>query len=426
MLVRRNVYDLDPNGPELRAYARGITAMKKRPLSDPTSWAYQANIHGTEERRLRPGWNSCQHGSWFFPSWHRMYLYWFERIVRKASGLNGFALPYWNYEKDGQEPLPAAFRRPAKPDNALYVEERSRQANGGETPSGSLTSSRQALATEQFISTNGAAGFGGQRQDDGTGFLNGALEQAPHNTMHVWIGGRGLMSAFETAARDPIFWLHHANIDRLWEVWLAQEGGRSNPTDEDKWMNETFVFFDEDGRRREMSGRQIVDIVRQLDYEYDDLSGGNQGPQSAGRAMAPASDGERTTLAVRDGVVLGNRRSTVSLAVAPGGAATPVLELTDVSATVNDGFAYEIYVGLRSGGTPDFRDPAFVGTLSSFGMPRSGQGSHAGHGGGASYRFAIEGGLPDGDVAVTFVPVVTPDRANAGGNVRIGRLAITG
>ena len=30
------------------------------------------------------------------------------------------------------------------------------------------------------------------------------------------------MGAFETAGLDPLFWLHHANIDRLWEVWLNQ------------------------------------------------------------------------------------------------------------------------------------------------------------------------------------------------------------
>ena len=34
-----------------------------------------------------------------------------------------------------------------------------------------------------------------------------------------------------TAAQDPIFWLHHANIDRLWNHWLQQGGGRADPTD---------------------------------------------------------------------------------------------------------------------------------------------------------------------------------------------------
>ncbi|MGH7262080.1 MAG: tyrosinase family protein [Nitrospiraceae bacterium] len=39
-------------------------------------------------------WNTCQHGSYFFLSWHRMYLYYFERILREASRDPNFALPY--------------------------------------------------------------------------------------------------------------------------------------------------------------------------------------------------------------------------------------------------------------------------------------------------------------------------------------------
>ena len=45
----------------------------------------------------------CQHQGWFFLPWHRMYLYFFERIVRaavvEAGGPADFALPYWNYDK---------------------------------------------------------------------------------------------------------------------------------------------------------------------------------------------------------------------------------------------------------------------------------------------------------------------------------------
>jgi tyrosinase len=33
------------------------------------------------------------------------------------------------------------------------------------------------------------------------------------------IGGDGWMSDPDKAALDPIFWLHHANIDRLWAAW---------------------------------------------------------------------------------------------------------------------------------------------------------------------------------------------------------------
>ncbi|CAL9021944.1 unnamed protein product [Prunus brigantina] len=51
----------------------------------------------------------------------------------------------------------------------------------------------------------------------------GIVERAPHNTMHKWVGSnfqpkREDMGAFYSAARDPTFYAHQANIDRLWEL----------------------------------------------------------------------------------------------------------------------------------------------------------------------------------------------------------------
>ena len=40
-----------------------------------------------------------------------------------------------------------------------------------------------------------------------------------HNKVHLYIGG--LMMDVPTSSNDPIFWLHHCNIDRLYERWLA-------------------------------------------------------------------------------------------------------------------------------------------------------------------------------------------------------------
>src|SRR5262249_27419937 len=84
--VRRSVFS--PTAP-LADYRTGVGVMKSRPLTDPTSWLYQANMHGTTAPPPAGAlWNQCQHGSFFFLSWHRMYLYYFERIVRKACGNN--------------------------------------------------------------------------------------------------------------------------------------------------------------------------------------------------------------------------------------------------------------------------------------------------------------------------------------------------
>lgn len=40
-----------------------------------------------------------------------------------------------------------------------------------------------------------------------------------HNEIHDETGGGGHMSALEVAAFDPLFWVHHCNVDRLWAIW---------------------------------------------------------------------------------------------------------------------------------------------------------------------------------------------------------------
>jgi tyrosinase len=79
--------------------------------SDPASWGYQAQVHGTCDPRRdrfpsRDGvvaiWDECAHEHWFFLPWHRAYLLEFESVVRQhIEALGGpaetWALPYWEY-----------------------------------------------------------------------------------------------------------------------------------------------------------------------------------------------------------------------------------------------------------------------------------------------------------------------------------------
>jgi hypothetical protein len=97
-------------------YAKAVASLRAKPLTDPTSWRYQAAIHAYR-RELDPlavdgealpsnadqsrFWGKCQHGGWYFLPWHRAYLACFEQIVRaeivKLGGPDAWALPYWNY-----------------------------------------------------------------------------------------------------------------------------------------------------------------------------------------------------------------------------------------------------------------------------------------------------------------------------------------
>lgn len=249
--VRQNVYCMTSYSPALVAYKNAINAMSAKPATDPTSWLAQANIHGTYSPPAGMITDACQHSNLFFLAWHRMYLYYFERIVRKASGDPTFALPYWGYSPTGTRNLPAPFRLPAAASNPLYVSQRLAAINGGGNLNASAVDAGVALAALAF------AGF------------SGSLEGTPHGAVHGSVGGStGWMSFFETAAQDPIFWLHHCNIDRLWEVWLASGGGRINPTTNTSWMGQPYPFYDENGAQVNLTVSQILDTATQLNYRY--------------------------------------------------------------------------------------------------------------------------------------------------------------
>ncbi len=243
--IRKNIYSLTTT--EINAIKTGIANMKALPLSDPTSWRYQAAIHGTTLANNLPSWNSChQNGAaFFFLAWHRMYVYFFERILRSKSGVSSLTIPYWNYQTN---PVLHPAYRNSSPSNTLYDGSRNASINaGGSLPGSISTSINNALNLIPYYSFQGS--------------ING-----PHGSVHVAIGGN--MGSVTSAALDPVFWLHHGNIDRLWEQWFRRCNGRSNPTD-NAWLTKTYTFFDENGNAVNMSGSQIINTVSQLQYRYD-------------------------------------------------------------------------------------------------------------------------------------------------------------
>ena len=181
--------------PHYDAFLKAVKAMKANTnAGDPKSWSYWTAIH----------LNRCPHSLPYFFAWHRGYLYYFERQLRAISGDTKLVLPYWDYYANPA--LPAEFTNPNGA-NPLYVD----RVN---------TNVRQALTMAPFSSTL-------------TNFPRGAanafepsFEDAPHNPVHDIIGG---WMADMQSPTDPIFWLHHANVDRLWVAWVSAGGGRKMP-----------------------------------------------------------------------------------------------------------------------------------------------------------------------------------------------------
>lgn len=455
--IRRNVWQLGtaakPWHDTLLWYARAVRVMQARPLSDPTSWRYQAAIHGLAGMVPPTGapWNECQHSTWFFLPWHRMYLAQFELIVRRAvveaGGPGDWTLPYWDYS--GAPPansLPPAFRAATLPDgtaNPLFVTQRRASVNSGTGLPPTVTSSTDAMAATVFQSPSvGPPGFGGPR----TGFAHfgpapGLLENQPHNVVHVAVGGpSGLMTDPDTAALDPIFWLHHANIDRLWETWRL--GGGANPTTSG-WGAKTFRLRSATGATVVMRPRDVADTTR-LDYTYDSLpavaavpAGGPTVPARAKPVMIGRHpDGVRVEAAGASAEVpLG---AMAPQRAAASGAAGPSfhLELADIDGSANPGVVYGVYVGLPERPTPADLEAHRVGLVSFFGIEHSRSETRTVGPAPQRYVFDITGPmatvLARGDgastVHVQLLPIEGTDdeqpAAAAAAPLRVGTIAI--
>jgi tyrosinase len=346
---------------EVTAFKAGVTAMRAKPASDPTSWTYQAAMHGSVTTPAQPLWNSCQHGTLHFLSWHRLYLHYFERILRAASGSSALTLPYWNWAYS--RVLPAAFRDPTA-GNPLFNSNRNASINAGTAmPASSVTISDDMAQT----------GF--------SGFSFG-LEGTPHGSVHVSIGG--WMGQVSRAAGDPIFWLHHCQIDRMWEEWLKQGGGRINPTDA-AWLDREFDFFDENGQRVTRKARDGLALCGTMGYVYADPF---RFPLVRLPIARPVLDGRvrprPPTESAAAPIPLGARpaRATVPVehsATEAAGERRTLLVFESLTVTNPDGY-YEIYLSPRQGSKLEPDNPAYAGNLVLFGVPIEGQPDpHAGH-----------------------------------------------
>ena len=266
--TRKNVWELGNDWADpLLWYARGVAAMSTRALAEPTSWRFYGAIHGIDQPLwqqlgylsstdqmpsdavIRRFWSQCQHGSWYFLPWHRGFVLAFEANVRdavvKLGGPADWALPYWNYFEPNQFQLPRAFASPDWPDgqgnNPLFVQQRYGPNSDGNVFVPVNMVNLNAMNDPDFtgVASGGSPGFGGVD----TGFehggqVHGGIETQPHDWVHGLVGGGdpqsqlpGLMSDPDTAGLDPIFWLHHANIDRLWAVWRQNPSTHVDPTD---------------------------------------------------------------------------------------------------------------------------------------------------------------------------------------------------
>ena len=150
--------------------------------------------------------------------------------------------------------IPPEFRKPNDPlFKSLYVAIRNPGVNNGEPidqgqPGDPASIRSRSVPTRQLAATPAF----------------GQLDNGLHGAVHVLVGGPENMGEIPYAGNDPIFWMHHCNIDRLWASWNA--GGRSSPA-----ISGSFVFANKSGHRVVNDVADFLEISK-LGYTYDSLN----------------------------------------------------------------------------------------------------------------------------------------------------------
>ncbi len=209
---------------------------------DRTSMVYQALLHT----------HYCPHGNWFFLPWHRAYLFYLERLLQAAVAdlkpATPVTIPYWDWTDD--RTVPSIFLG-AFPSNPLGNNRRyPRSLLDADVGPAVIRRTVDQASSSAFFPPNAGSQF----------------EDGPHGIVHVKIGWYedpqltrpGDFRIPATAGFDPIFWSHHANIDRHWQRWMSI-AGHSNPSLGGAWGTKLLKeFVDEKGMHFDKTVAEVM------------------------------------------------------------------------------------------------------------------------------------------------------------------------
>jgi hypothetical protein len=382
---------------EINEYRKVVSSMKALPETDPRSWRWFSGIHHyyteddvknmqgvskKDKKEMMPyilvpnevvkaknAWNQCHqyHPDKLFLLWHRVYLHYFEKVARKVSGQPNWSLPYWNYTagtKKARE-IPQAFRTRLTKDSSINPLHAPRRAS----------INRGHALDEDIVSLSA---LDNSSYED----FQSALEHVPHNVVHDALGKENslLMGAISWAAQDPIFWLHHANLDRVWDCWTNRGGVL--PTFEND--GRTYQFTDEDGSIISLTIPQMQNLVQNvIKVKYQSYEDCQRSPFELKPLTAESVDKNKNTISVQTSkpVTLTSKQVSVSF-LGPKGLRNTGGIIQIENAIVSGYTSVSYIVSYRAIG--DKGNGISIGFLNFFGKegntPDSGHEGHHHHG----------------------------------------------
>lgn len=276
--VRRNIYSLRPD--EVTRLINAINTLRANGTYDRFMQEHmQAMMTMTPLDDPISDRNAAHRGPVFLP-WHRAFIWEFEQELRRVDP--SVSLPYWAFEQENAASIPLVF-------SPQYF-----GGDGNTVQQDRVTDSRfnwiitrrigrseggQSLPTQADVNTllqiNDYDTFPFNEQSQG---FRAAIEgwtgtNAPwgmHNQVHRYVGGDMLPDDAMTtnAVNDPIFWLVHANIDRIWWQWQQTHGltnyqpQAGGPTGHN--LNDIMQFLPRQG-----TPANTFDIQNSMRYNYN-------------------------------------------------------------------------------------------------------------------------------------------------------------
>lgn len=175
-----------------------------------------------------------QHDNLHLLPWHRIFLLLFEESLHNYHP--DVCIPYWDWTKPEEQHFPAwlagvlpTVHTPTRVINVV------RSPGADSWLAGIASGVPSALTQTSYNSFSSPI-------------------NSIHGGVHIWVGGT--MSDASVSPCDPVFWLHHANLDRLWWTWYnSAAGSHQNPVITGQLMPWTYT---------EPNTRNIIS----LGYEY--------------------------------------------------------------------------------------------------------------------------------------------------------------
>ncbi|EPS40266.1 hypothetical protein H072_5928 [Dactylellina haptotyla CBS 200.50] len=259
---RQNINTMQRSQPDVfNMLILALAQMQSSNTSNPLSFYQLGGIHGAPyvpwPNSKTTGGNRyvgyCTHTSGLFSSWHRPYMLLFERTLydlakgianqfpasnraRYVAAAKNLRFPYWDWaDATARGTLPAIVKQPTISvvtptgtktiSNPFYTYKFKTGENSifasSNTVKGATTvvrGSNAEAAIKQDFPSIGDGLYDALVSVSGYNNANRLIENV-HNTIHNDVGG--MMLVIDYSAFDPLFWLHHTNVDRVFAMWQA-------------------------------------------------------------------------------------------------------------------------------------------------------------------------------------------------------------